>query len=766
MNSLIKLGPRLAVAAILFGGVRGSATTPVPVGPNLLREGGDCLDDEVLAWQRLRAERTVVIEGDDSAVMACRDVAGTVYVATGSGRLRVSADGGRTFGPPLPVTVLSNPTAEVRAVGVLRNGRVLVAASGKEGGLAIVGSDDQGKTWQAVAELAIPRAAVATGPLARIVQLADGSLLLPVAEQEEKGSAAEGFVYGSSDDGKTWTRVGSLGLGCTGANLLQLTSGTLLAAISQEGARQDVGLTERNPRTPLLSSTVVARSADGGKTWHDVRGVTRLRETPADLAELPDGTVMLTYGQQTYPYGARAISSADGGRTWGPKVYVLGFSSVWADWYAGAMFPTAPGWYVSSVALADGEILSLYSRGSLVLTEQSIVTDWYKSHGKLGEKGKAIIAVRWTLAGMRKPALSFPGVVAAPDSAGYLNNGRCLIKPEHLNEGGDYLHQDEILVFTRTPGEHRVMGPGSGPIVCLDPRGNPVVAAQQGQIYRSTDRGRSWAQISQVPVPGDGQIESLGILRDGTMLVGRFSSSPSRVSVLRSGDGGTTWSAPISIDPSPFDWMGGANCYRINQLPEGTVLMTCGFLANSKLGLDGSWDGVFRSRDGGTTWGDFSYICRNGSETNLLRLTSGRMLAATRYQGPRMADDFILMDDANTYRIQFIKNVSVAVSEDQGYTWSPPRTVTRYFECPGDLVEMKDGTIVLSYNQKNVPFGPRAMVSRDQAKTWDSTLYMLGWWASSGGHTSSVRLKEGRILTVGCGDGQLQSTLWKPLPAR
>ena len=66
--------------------------------------------------------------------------------------------------------------------------------------------------------------------------------------------------------------------------------------------------------------------------------------------------------------------------------------------------------------------------------------------------------------------------------------------------------------------------------------------------------------------------------------------------------------------------------------------------------------------------------------------------------------------------------------------------------------------------------------------TWDETLYMLGWYggggpqdvqtnSSSGGHTSSVVLKDGNVLTLCNGWSPAQSalitdaTIWKPLPA-
>ena len=50
-----------------------SAWSSAPlVGEKMLVEGGDCLNDEILAWQRLRAERRVAVSLDDGAPVVCQ----------------------------------------------------------------------------------------------------------------------------------------------------------------------------------------------------------------------------------------------------------------------------------------------------------------------------------------------------------------------------------------------------------------------------------------------------------------------------------------------------------------------------------------------------------------------------------------------------------------------------------------------------------------------------------------------------------------------
>ena len=107
---------------------------------------------------------------------------------------------------------------------------------------------------------------------------------------------------------------------------------------------------------------------------------------------------------------------------------------------------------VSSVALKGDTILTIYTRGSLVVTRESFTGSWFKEHGTFGEKGKAILSLRWTLDGMRKPPLGIPSVmtlIGKINADGYVDNERHLINPEHLNEGSDFFHQDEILAYDR-----------------------------------------------------------------------------------------------------------------------------------------------------------------------------------------------------------------------------------------------------------------------------------------------------------------------------
>ena len=85
--------------------------------------------------------------------------------------------------------------------------------------------------------------------------------------------------------------------------------------------------------------------------------------------------------------------------------------------------------------------------------------------------------------------------------------GAISFKPEHLNEGGDYLYKDELLVYQRLPGNHYTVGPGYLPILSFDQHGNLIVAERNGRVYRSTNGGRTWEQIAVVTWKGIGLVD-------------------------------------------------------------------------------------------------------------------------------------------------------------------------------------------------------------------------------------------------------------------
>ena len=145
---------------------------------------------------------------------------------------------------------------------------------------------------------------------------------------------------------------------------------------------------------------------------------------------------------------------------------------------------------------------------------------------------------------------------------------------------------------------------------------------------------------------------------------------------------------------------------------------------------DGSVDAL-AVRDGAivaavaTSEGTTLFVSRNGdrwkatsglsplSKNRPIQLSSGELMAAVKLPSETNEDD----GDSRTALVE---------STDKGKTWSDPRPVTRPGQVPGNLVELPDGRLVLSYVELTDPYGARAIISEDGGQTWGNQVFVLG----------------------------------------
>jgi hypothetical protein len=131
------------------------------------------------------------------------------------------------------------------------------------------------------------------------------------------------------------------------------------------------------------------------------------------------------------------------------------------------------------------------------------------------------------------------------------------------------------------------------------------------------------------------------------------------------------------------------------------------------------------------TWSEPVLVGEHSNETALLVLPDGRILAALRSEKGA--------------------HLSIASSKDQGHKWTAPVQVTGDNEHPADLIRLKNGDILLTYGERNAPFGVEAILSHDGGKTWDSSTKVKLASDSSNrdcGYPSSVQLPNGKIVTL------------------
>jgi len=116
-------------------------------------------------------------------------------------------------------------------------------------------------------------------------------------------------VVVSRDDGKTWKKLAAIPTrpGDDSANYHELHA--------VEAPSGKIIVQVRNHNSTNSRETLQTESTDGGKTWtmlHSI-GVWGL---PSHLLRLRDGRLLMSYGYRRKPYGNQARISSDEGRTW------------------------------------------------------------------------------------------------------------------------------------------------------------------------------------------------------------------------------------------------------------------------------------------------------------------------------------------------------------------------------------------------------------------------------------------------------------------
>ena len=714
-----------------------------------LQDWGDHSDTEgILRFRRIRVERQEVLLGDSLPMMCL--LGDDIIVAGQRGGLVKSADGGRSWSTMRRFPGML-PDDRVYALGV--DGNRLMVALSTEDELSIRVSDDGGLTFSSSTTMDAPDGA---GDLpGRFLTGEDGiRLFLNTA------------IFASKDHAESWSKLADLPPGWSHLRPTVLSDGTWVGAVLIEESKDDI------------CHTFFVRSPDGGRTWQDPRCVTRRGEISGDVHELSHGRLVLTYGQQTNPYGARAIVSPDGGKTWDNRIYVLAVGR----WGGATRQPRPrechPASGIASTIGSDGVLLSAFDRGQTIRPSDGV-----------GQQ-TAIGVVRWTTDGFERPALSYPSLwTDKTDKDGYLSNGLVRMRPDDRFEGGDYIDPYEMVTCRRLPAEQRHfpdMG-NKGTVVCRHPGGSLWTMSRDPVLFRSTDDGRTWQRAAEIERIGHNpDTFGFGITSRGTLLVSHSDRMPGAADpaygyVARSEDGGRSWQH-IQLDPSPACYVQGGEANRTIELTDGTLLLVCdGWIHHERKGYVG--EVLLRSSDDGRTWGDPTVMPPGFCESNMLELPSGMLLMATRYQRWANMDDLfrkyttlekysdlpLLLEDGtwdppsrNQVGWGRFKNEAILLSHDRGYNWTTPTFVTRMHGCSADVVLLPDGKIVLTYDEKDGVSGSRALVSTDGGATWEPEIYVLRWGHS--GRTSSVALLDGSVLTLLAGNDGLgtRATVWRP----
>ena len=226
--------------------------------------------------------------------------------------------------------------AELAAMGRVIEMPQLGLAFGLEG-IYTVRSRTDGYTWEPARRVETGEVLWA-GTAGRVVELDDGTLVMPINGRRAGDEAVRACCLRSADGGETWGEPVDMAappLDLHETRLAVLPAGDIPAMMrTQEG------------------NFMACRSADGGRTWGDLVETPLWcgGSSPGDLLLLRDGRLLCAYGHRREPFGVRACLSEDGGRTWDVEREVVLRDDG----------PDSDMGYPSSVQLDDDRILTVY----------------------------------------------------------------------------------------------------------------------------------------------------------------------------------------------------------------------------------------------------------------------------------------------------------------------------------------------------------------------------------------------------------------------
>ena len=221
-------------------------------------------------------------------------------------------------------------------------------------GIYVTRSADRGYTWEGERKIETPVRAPRTA--GRIIELEDGTLLMPMEGNNSEEDPCGTWVLSSDDRGDTWAVRGVVAeiddpnlprgeaserewrpsdAGFHETRLVEMPSGRILIGMRAQGA-----------------NFFTAYSDDRARTWSQPEETPIFcnGSSPFDLLLLDDGRVLATYGHRRLPWGVRACLSEDEGRTWDVENEIV-IRDDGIDRDMG---------YPSSQQMADGSILTVH----------------------------------------------------------------------------------------------------------------------------------------------------------------------------------------------------------------------------------------------------------------------------------------------------------------------------------------------------------------------------------------------------------------------
>ena len=641
------------------------------------------------------------------------------------------------------------------------------------GDLLLIRSTDRGKSWSQP-EVIVKGSDGEPRAIGSLTRLTSGRLIAPFAEVNASAVTRTTGFLSSDDDGRSWSvrkpQIESPldGLAPTG-RVLEQPDRTLVMSVygGRSAAELEAG----------VHGCGLVRSDDGGKTWGRYTWIVEPKrpvvgawpesrysfEAPA-VQPLADGRWVALVTAQRLGSGPGPplilcrLWSDDAGKSWSEPDQLM--PGAWGnlaqvdEHTTICSFSTVDQFGCIRMILSDDGLASFHN-------ERAVLTFRPLGGGHLGFPSALVLDTDRVAVVIGRPRAHCTDWHGAERS----------IVEEGPGERID-------VIFYERPASARVLGPikdtappATGRWVLAErfklpymtmaaemPNGD-FMTQEYGDdkrprcFLRSSDGGRTWWPIDDAKTIGN-EVDHygvvLGVLKSGRWLgaVVRHvrpekSVRPRHVGqrggyavfevggaqhdmealIYYSDDEGKTWQGGEQVVRKPLAW---AHPYgRFLELPDGTILLTAmGVERREAVDYYGSSCVIFRSQDGGQTWGDMSVVMPGGShpqkdeaqpnprhnEVGVELLPDGSLLAASR-------TEFFAMGPCGG----ILPYMCRSMSTDGGRTWSPPEPKLSPTGGQGKLVAPPRGGVVFVQRTR----GPRvgAYISYDKLRTFR---YALG----------------------------------------
>lgn len=269
-------------------------------------------------------------------------------------------------------------------------------------------------------------------------------------------------------------------------------------------------------------------------------------------------------------------------------------------------------------------------------------------------------------------------------------------------------------------------------------------------VVESSDEGRTWSRPRVLfDGPQDDRDPHIAALRDGTLACSFFQyrsvdgKIEHDVCLIESQDGGHTWEA----EPRVLAANRWAVSAPVRELPDGTLLLGAYTGDNST-----AYGAVLRSTDGGQSWSEPVVIdphsgVRLDAETDVLQLPNGEILAALRGDGQvnlhfatsvdqgltwsKIKDSGFLGHSPHLTRLSTGEILlthrqpatSLHISRDDAKSWQGPFEIDSVGGAYPSTVELKDGTVLVVYYEE----GPTSAVRAARFRVTAHGIEKLDW---------------------------------------